>query len=194
MNFRDSNKFVGVILLSGALLSGCADTQGVSSILSTANQTPEGWRPLPGLLELTYVAADGMVEQLKGGGHSREVILPASFVDDRDLERSSAMGRVVAQQIASRFSQSGYSVLEIKLRKSVRLSKGEGQFLLSRELEKVAEIHKATAVLVGSYVESRRYLFVNSQLIHLKDGIVLASQDFRIPLTFELRALLSQSS
>ena len=194
MNFRRfNNTLLGAALLSTVLLTGCGSPQSGGSLLSTTLDTPDTWRPLPGLKELTYEAADDMVAQLQGDNRKSEIILPASFVDDNDLTRTSAMGRVLAQQMASRFIQADFTVLEIKVRKSVRLRKGEGQFLLSRELEDVATNHKATAVLVGSYVESRSLLFVNAQLILLNGGVVLASQDFKVPLTFELRALLTQT-
>lgn len=193
MNFYTVNRLLGAVLLSGVLVSGCYAPKS-STLLSTSDHLSRGWRPSPDISKLTYTAADGMVAQMKEDNRARQVILPASFVEDKNLDRSSPMGRLLAQQMASRLSQSGYSVLEIKLRTNVRLNRAEGQFVLSREVEKVAEIQRATAVLVGSYVESRSHLFVNSQLILLDDGVVLASQDFKVPLTFELRALLAQKT
>ncbi|MBF0399176.1 MAG: hypothetical protein HQL90_00240 [Magnetococcales bacterium] len=183
----------GAMLLSGMVLSGCVTPQAMGYPL--VSQPVGGQRSL-GLEEASYLAADSMVAQIKDKFHIRQTILPASFVEDKNLEQSSAMGRMLAQQVSSRFTQAGYSVIEIKLRKSVRLVKGEGegQFLLSRELEKIAEFHNASAVLVGSYVATPSQLFVNSQLILVKGGIVLASQDYKIPLTRELRALLEQGT
>lgn len=183
---------LAVLLLGAALSSGCSAPTKTSEMLPTALQTPGTWRPMPEISTLTYEAADDMAAQLRASKRARGSILPASFVDDNNLDRSSAMGRLLAQQMASRLSQTGHSVLEIKLRKNIRLRRGEGQFLLSRELENIAARQKATAVLVGSYVESRSKLFVNSQLIALENGVVLASRDYTLPLTFELRALLRQ--
>lgn len=179
----------GAMLLSGMVLSGCVTSPSTTHPLVSQ---PVGGQRSIGLEEASYLAADSMVAQIKEKFHVRQTVLPASFVEDKNLEQSSAMGRMLAQQVASRFTQAGYSVIEIKLRKQVRLVKGEGegQFLLSRELEKIAESHNASAVLVGSYVATPSVLFVNTQLILVKGGIVLASQDYKIPLTRELRALL----
>ncbi|MEO5363072.1 MAG: FlgO family outer membrane protein [Magnetococcus sp. DMHC-8] len=184
----------GLVLLSGVWLSGC------SSMLPQPGypmvSQPVGEQRHLGLEEASYLAADSMVAQIRDKFRPRQTILPASFVDDKNLEQSSAMGRMLAQQVSARFTQAGYSVIEIKLRKSVRLVKGEGegQFLMSRELEKIAEFHNASAVLVGSYVVTPSQLFVNTQLVQLKGGIVLAAQDYKIPLTRELRALLEQGT
>lgn len=182
--------FLVAVLLGGAVLSGCTSPQPNHPIVS---QPTVDWIPLPELKDITYAAADGMIKQIRGKYHPRQTILPASFVSDQDLNQSSAMGRLLAQQMASRFIQAKYTVVEIKVRKDIRLRKegGKGQFLLSRELEKVAEMQQATSVLVGSYIATRNQLFVNTQLILLKGSVVLASQDFIIPLTFELRKLLA---
>ncbi len=191
---RGNGGYLGAILLSGVLLSGCLlpTAQNAYPLVSQ----PVGEQRHLGLEEASYLAADSMVAQIKDKFHVRQTILPASFVDDKNMEQSSAMGRMLAQQVSSRMTQAGYAVIEIKLRKNVRLVKGEGegQFLLSRELEKIAEFHKASAVLVGSYVVTPSQLFVNTQLILVKGGIVLASQDYKIPLTRELRALLEQGT
>ncbi|MEO5340513.1 MAG: FlgO family outer membrane protein [Magnetococcus sp. MYC-9] len=182
----------GGLLLSGLLLSACAPPQAGYPLVSQ----PVGEQRHQGLEEASYMAADSMVTQIRDKLRPRQTILPASFVEDKNLEQSSAMGRMLAQQVAARFTQAGYSVIEIKLRKSVRLVKGEGegQFLMSRELEKIAEFHNASAVLVGSYVVTPSQLFVNTQLVQVKGGIVLAAQDYKIPLTRELRALLEQGT
>ena len=186
----------GAIVLSGMMLSGCIIPQLTPQPNYPLVSQPVGEQHHLGLEEASYLAADSMVAQIKDKFHTRQTILPASFVDDKNLEQSSAMGRMLAQQVSSRFTQAGYSVVEIKLRKSVRLVKGEGegQFLMSRELEKIAEFHNASAVLVGSYVVTPSQLFVNTQLILVKGGLVIASQDYKIPLTRELRALLEQGT
>ncbi|WP_130470610.1 FlgO family outer membrane protein [Candidatus Magnetaquicoccus inordinatus] len=177
------------LLLAGALmLTGCMAQHPDYPLVSQ----PVGEQRHLGLEEASYLAADSLVAQSREKLKPRQTILPASFVDDKNLEQSSAMGRMLAQQVSSRLTQAGFSVVEIKLRKSVRLVKGEGegQFLLSRELEKIAEFHNASAVLVGSYVATPSMLYVNTQLVMVKGGVVIGSQDYKIPLTRELRALL----
>lgn len=204
--------FFRTLFLGSALALGCAALSGCSSLSSMQPSVPiisqlfasdasDVTRALWELEKITYDAADKMLAQITKSNdpfmdQHLHAILPASFVENRNLDQSSAIGRLMAQQVASRFVQAGYPVLEIKLRRSIGLIRGEkeGQFLLSRELEKVAETQEATSVLVGSYVATRNHLYVNSQLIALETGIALASQDFKIPLTFELRDLLLQGT
>ena len=188
------------LLLSCAMLSGCTSAPSGVPIVSQLFTSEEvyGTHGLREVGEITSKAAKKMLAQIDVKEfpllpRRQHLILPASFVDNKNLEKSSAMGRLVAQQMASHFTEAGYAVVEIKLRRDVLLTRGEdeGQFLLSRELQKVATSQNATSVLVGSYIATRSHMYVNSQLVLLKGGIILASQNFRIPLTFETRDLLA---
>lgn len=142
------------------------------------------------LAVVSHQAADAMIQDLGDRMQTREVILPASFVDENNLEKTSPLGRLLAKQMASRFTQSGHSLVEITLRKEILLKKGSGQFALSQELKEIRKTHKVSAVLTGSYVTARNRIFVNAQLIRTNDGVVLASNDFSLPMTPNLRVLL----
>lgn len=177
---------IAAALLGAILFSSCTTPPVDYPLISQ----PEARWSAPELEQITHQAADALLWQFKEKVRTRETILPTSFVEESQLEHTSALGRLLARQMASRFTQAGFSVVEIKLRKDLRLSQGEGQFILSRELEKVSLSQKATTVLVGSYAVSKSRLHVNSQLIRLKDGVSLASQDYTLRLTRDLRALL----
>ncbi|MBF0613858.1 MAG: hypothetical protein G8237_06730 [Magnetococcales bacterium] len=135
-------------------------------------------------------AADVMIQTLGDKLHEREVILPASFVDEGTFEKSSPLGRLLARQMAARFTQAGHSVVEITLRSEILLKKGAGQFVLSQEAKEIRKTHKVSAVLAGSYVTAKDRIYVNAQLIRTQDGVVLAANDFSMPLTPNLRAML----
>ena len=185
--FGGRGKFGAVALALALLLGGCADPN-TYPLISQPLEAPVR----AGMGEVARRAADAMLVTVGNRLRHREKILPASFVEEGNLEQSSALGRILAQQMASRFTQAGFSVVEIKLAKNISLRKGEGQFVLTRELEKIAESQKAHAVLAGSYVATKSQLFVNAQLIRLRDGVALASEDFTLPLTHDLRLLLGQ--
>lgn len=175
-------------LLVGASSFGCAAHPDTYPLVSQ----PLSVRMAPDVRTVAYMAADAMLNSVQGKLRARETILPASFVNEGDLTQSSAMGRLLARQMASRFTQAGHSVVEVQLRKNLLLQKRGGQFLLSRELKKIRETHKVYAVLVGSYVVAKHEMFVTSQLVRLKDGVVLAAEDFSLPLDKDIRALLGQ--
>ncbi|MBF0294082.1 MAG: hypothetical protein HQL96_02750 [Magnetococcales bacterium] len=174
------------LTLAALLTAGCStgpDPYPLVSVPLTATQEVEP-------AEVAHQAADAMITDLKDRLDQREVILPASFVDEGNMEKSSALGRLLARQMASRFTQAGHSMVEIALRKDVLLKKGAGQFALSQEIKEIRKTHKVSAVLAGSYVTARNRIYVNAQLIRARDGVVLASNDFSMPLTTNLRVLL----
>jgi hypothetical protein len=74
---------------------------------------------------LNYYAAQSL-------GPSNPLIV-ASFVNVNNLEEPSSFGRIIAEQVASRFTQRGQPIIELKLRQnSIFISEGKGEFMLRR--------------------------------------------------------------
>ncbi|MBF0270963.1 MAG: hypothetical protein HQL98_02650 [Magnetococcales bacterium] len=172
-------------VVAGGCVSSSTPQEGYPLISVPLTSTAE---VEPG--QVAQQAADGMIITLGDKLRDREVILPASFVDESNLEKTSPLGRLLAKQMASRFTQAGHSVVEITLRSEILLKKGAGQFVLSQEAKEIRKTHKVSAVLAGSYVTARNRIYVNAQLIRTNDGVVLSSNDFSMPLTPNIRALL----
>ncbi|MBF0446918.1 MAG: hypothetical protein HQL67_01835 [Magnetococcales bacterium] len=184
------HKTVLGLCVGALLLAGCATT------------TPETYplisQPLSGpksldIQESSQRAADKMLARMWDKFRiSQESILPASFVDERDMEKTTPFGRLISRQIANRFTQAGHSLVEIKLRKNVLLQERLGQFVLTRELEKIRDIHQVHAVLSGSYVTSDNRVYISTSVVRLRDGVTLAAEDFDMPLTRDIQSLLIQ--
>ncbi|GAB0057633.1 hypothetical protein SIID45300_01965 [Candidatus Magnetaquicoccaceae bacterium FCR-1] len=173
-----------VLLVAG----GCATNpgqEGYPLVSVPLTSTPE---VEPG--EVAQQAAEVMLQTVGERLHAREVILPASFVEESNMEKSSPLGRMLAKQMATRFTQAGHSVVELTLRSDILLKKGAGQFVLSQEAKEIKKTHKVSAVLAGSYVTAKNRVYVNAQLVRTSDGVVMASSDYSIPLTPNIKALL----
>jgi len=148
------------------------------------------------LVSASYKAADELLD------NSREIhlypnkpILVASFVDIDNVQRSSTLGRIIAEQIGSRLVQQGYKIVEVKLRTSSIFVRGvrnedEGEFLLSRELQDISLQHDAHAVVVGTYAKGREQAYVTAKLVRTKDSIILSSYDYSLPLGPNTKSLL----
>lgn len=117
-------------------------------------------------------------------------ILVASFVNLDDLSESSTFGRVVAEQIASRFNQEGYTTIEMKLRTTVFIKEGSGEFLLSREMEEISIKHRAQAVVVGTYAVGSERIYLTARVVNVNDGRVLASYDYSISISRDVFKML----
>lgn len=137
-----------------------------------------------------YRAADALQAQLNGKLQGEQPLIMATLVNIDALERSSMLGRVVSEQIATRLAQGGLPVLEMKLRNSVYLKRNQGELMLTRELGDVADTHKAQAVVVGSYAETRDAIFINVKVIQPTTNLVLAGHDYVLAKQGTIRSML----
>ncbi len=132
---------------------------------------------------------------LKGPIDHNSTIIIASFVNVNNLEESSTFGRIIAEQISSRLSQAGYKVCEMKLRqKSIFMEKEKGEFLLSRDLHEVVRKHNASAVVVGTYGEGNRSIYVSARIVSTADSTIISSCDFSIPMDWKTQSVIMRSN
>lgn len=143
-------------------------------------------------LSTNYRAADHLIQQFqrisKGGA-----LIVGTVVNIDALDQSSTLGRLVSEQVAARFSQNGYSMIEMKIRNSLYMKQSEGELMLSREINEVARNHNAQAVIVGSYGTSSDGVFVNLKVVQPGSNTVLAVTDYVLPMNRDIRSMLSRT-
>lgn len=145
------------------------------------------------LIRMSHAVADALVSELRKNHpsfHQRKPILVTTFVNRANLDSSSELGVLIADHVASRLTQQGYRVVEPRLRKDMAIRMGQGEFILSREIDKLSADNKAYAVVVGNYTETKSVLDFTSRMIQIKDRQVLASVDAKIPMGTDVRDLL----
>ena len=173
---------VALLAILGLGIVGCASTDDASTrpIIRDAN-----------LVEQNYGAADALLTRTPWLKERNEPLLAATFVDINNLETSSGLGRVIGQQVGSRFAQQGFTVVEITMRNNIFVAEGAGEFALSRSVREISQSHNAAAVIAGTYAVGRQSVFVNARLIRATDNQVLASYDYVLPLGPDARALVA---
>jgi len=114
----------------------------------------------------------------------------STLVNIDQLEQSSTLGRLISEQVASRMTQMGYSVLELKIRSGVYMKRNEGELLLTREIKEVASTHNAQAVVVGTYAESATLVHVNLKIVNPATSVILAAYDYALPLDKQIASLI----
>jgi hypothetical protein len=67
-------------------------------------------------------------------------LLVATIVNIDSLGQSSRFGRLISEQVATRLTQQGYSVVEMKLRNDVYIQEGTGELLLSRDVRNLSKL------------------------------------------------------
>lgn len=138
----------------------------------------------------SHQAAYKLIQQSGSALAKDEPLLVASFANIDNLESSSSFGRIVSQHFASVFSKQDFKVVEMLLRNNVYISRGEGEFLLTRAIKNISAEHNAQAVIVGTYAVGAARVYVTSKVVRTKDSTVLAAYDFSLPLGPDTKSLL----
>lgn len=169
-------------LAAALLLGGCAlqPQQDTNYTSVSANA----------FVAANYRAADALALQLRGKIDGDKPLIMATVVNIDALEQTSMLGRLVSEQLSTRLAQGGMKMLEMKLRNSVYLKRGQGELMLTREIGDVAHTHNAQAVVVGSYAETRDTIFINVKVIQPSTNLVLAGHDYVLAKQATVRSML----
>lgn len=172
--------FAGLLCLG---LTGCVGTMPNGPTYETTTEN----RFIPS----NHKAAEALIGQLANkpslAGSS---LIVATLVNIDSLETSSTLGRVVSEQIASRFSQHGYKVVDMRIRNNIYIKKDQGELLLTREIRDLAQQQSAQAVIVGTYGESTEVVFINVKVVDPASNQVLAVHDYALPRDSIVKSML----
>jgi TolB-like protein len=140
------------------------------------------------LVAASYAATDRLINQLAQPLDPSKPVLVASLADVANLDHSSPLGQIIAEQVGSRLSQLGYDVVEARLRTTMAINAG-GEFMLSRDVRRLSQTHEAQAVLAGTYAPGQNEVYVSLRLIRATDARVLAGFDYALPAGPTTRSL-----
>jgi TolB-like protein len=170
----------------------------LSLLLASCSSTPAKEEPNYATIasnqfvNANYGAADALIQQLSGRLVADKPLIMATIVNIDSLDQSSTLGRLISEQISTRMSQGGLKMLEMKLRNSVYLKRGQGEMMLTREIGEVAQNHNAQAVVVGSYAETSDAVFINVKVVQPQNNFVLAGHDYVLAKEGIVRSMLLQ--
>ena len=145
------------------------------------------------LYEKTYktgVIAEHLIRPLVPPRYNRnEVIVVTSYVKLAKFTETSNFGLVMGEQMLSRLASYGFRVRETRI-KNVFYQGGNGEFALSREFARIAHEMDADLVLVGTYMETRQHVLLNTRLVDFKNNEVISSYDCQVLKTDDIIGLL----
>ncbi|HDQ41699.1 MAG TPA: hypothetical protein ENN39_11825 [Desulfonatronum sp.] len=167
--------------------------QGGCSWLKNNDHSPLAYKPSTDLISTHYSVADELQTAMCLPELREYPLLMSTFVALEDLDQSSPLGRLIPQQIGSRFAQHGIQVVDVRLRtKTLLIRNHQGEFALSRELQNINQGVNAYAVLTGTYSVVYGKVYVNAMILRAADGAVLAALDYTLPV--DRRALLPDAA
>ncbi len=119
--------------------------------------------------------------------------MPVSLVNQDDFEESSSFGRYVAEALFYEFNQRGFPVREYRAEGELALRRGEGEFLLSRQQQRMFANSPNTMFVAGTYYADLQNIFVNVRMFRAADGMVLRTAQLVFPQSEVSRRMLASS-
>ena len=157
--------------------------------------TPFDSTPSRGIQTASYQAADQLAGQSLNVVTRDTPIAVGTLSDINNIESSSALGRIIAEQVGARFVQLGYNVSEVKLRGDINVQQlpdggvKAGEYVLSRDATQLAGKTNVKAVISGTYAVAGDNILVNLRLIDVNTARVLAAHDYAMPVNADTRRL-----
>ena len=138
------------------------------------------------LIRGNYAATDTLVAGGKVPAEGGPVVV-ATVVNIDQLDRSSTLGRLISEHVASRLAAKGYTVTELKMAAPVYMRTLEGELVLSREVRAISAKHGAQAVAVGTYALDTTggyggVVFVSLKLVRTSDNAIVGASDYALVL------------
>jgi len=146
------------------------------------------------LIDYSYDIADDLIKRSFPPLVPRQqsmAILTTTFVDNNNLDTTSHFGRLLQDNIGSRFVQRGYSVNEIRMRKDLLIEEGAGETMLTRDLNLLAKNQKAQAVLVGTISQAQRTMYISARLINPTNNSIISSKNSRLYMDRNVLAMFN---
>ena len=174
-----------LVILTTLLLSACAQ---LNHDYRYVNYSSEDF------IHKNYDAADSLSIQLKERKAENEPtvspVIVLSIVNMNQLNKTSAFGRLISEQLYARMSQLKYNVVELKIRNDILVKNNQGEFLLTREIRDIADSVNAQAVLVGTYAENTNDVYINLKIVRPSNNVVLAGYSYAIPKAANIKGML----
>lgn len=118
-------------------------------------------------------------------------MLVTTPADLGNLQATSALSRLVAEEMATWFVSMGYNVQELRKGRMVLTAPGKGELLLTRRSNLLEQKNIDSAViLAGTYTVTSRHVRFNMKLIHTASNEVLAMCSASLNMTPEVRELV----
>lgn len=188
-----TKRLIGAIIaLAPLFMFGCANHP---EYISPPAVSAEKASPM---VAASYEAVDELLKSQKLAplvtAHGSKGVLVATIADINNLKKSSAFGRLLSEQISSRFAQLGVHVNEVKLGDNLYVNRNEGEFLLTRELSEIGATLNTETVLVGTYADGGGVIFVTLKLVRASDSRVSSAYNFSIVKSESIKGLLLNKS
>jgi TolB-like protein len=109
------------------------------------------------------------------------IYIVTSFANLDKLGDTSALGRLISENLMHGLQMHKWQILEVRLTKGIEVT-ADGEFSLSRDVSKLKDEYKISGIVVGTYSVAEGNLTINARVIDVNTGIVISSAQTYIPV------------
>jgi TolB-like protein len=142
--------------------------------------------------EMSKEVAGKVFYQLKDDGEKNlsSTVAVVGAVPLSDLKRETEFGRMIAEFLLTDLADRGMRVTELRLGREINIMEQGGEYILSRNLNELANsTPELNYVVVSTFTNTRKTLIVQGRLVNLHNGLVKTSWRYTMPLNKELLGL-----
>lgn len=181
-----TSKRVLMFVLSLTLL-GC-----VSNDYRYTNYSPSN------LIALNNRAVNAISAQLlnkhNSDFNSISPLVIATIVNIDNLGQGSLFGRLVTEQVAARFVQLNYNIVEINLNRATMVKSNLGRLVVTRDVQAVVDSVKAKAVVFGTYAENINDIYINLKVVNPENSVIIGAYSYTLPRAPNIEEMLNEHS
>lgn len=112
-----------------------------------------------------------------------------SFVSLENLAETTPFGRLLAENVIHELQVRKWKVYEVRLAKDITVNEN-GEFSLSRDIQKIKEMYKIGGVVTGTYSVAGNHVIVNARVMDIGTGLVMSSAQIHHPRNYYVDGLL----
>ena len=115
-------------------------------------------------------------------GHSlSNMYIVTSFTNLDKIEDTTALGRLISENLINGLQMHKWKIIEIRLTKGVEVN-AAGEFFLSRDMNKLRDEYKISGAVTGTYSVAEGNMTINARVIDVNTGMVISSAQTYIPV------------
>jgi hypothetical protein len=146
------------------------------------------------LIEVSYDATSTLKDKLTTTLPQNSLILVSTLLNVDDLYKTSSFGRIVSDQIASAFHNSGYRIIGMEMPIDLFVMEKGGSLKLSDETKEILKPYHAAVIVGGVYAAGKKNTYVSLRIVDIKTKNVISSTDFSVPMGPDAKKLLESKA
>ncbi len=195
----------GLLLFTPALFSACTTYKNEPDFQSRLNPDyriphyPDRWPPRKSVYTQRFVfkmqyLVEELTQRFNGEDLSGKRILLSTITPVDAIETATPFGRLVTEQLMTQLAKKGFDVVEARTALGYSIRNGAGEFILSRDKNRLKEEFSADFILAGSYARTTNEILVNTRLIATRSNSVYSGATAQFDLTGDrfLRSVLKK--